>query len=126
MVIVQNRPKRKSTGGRYKKLYRAKRKFETGNSPALTNLGERFTKKNRVKGGKSKDRTFIVNKVNLLDPKSGKCKVVEIKTVKDCPANKNFVRRNIMTKGTLVDTESGLAKITSRPGQEGSLNAVLV
>jgi small subunit ribosomal protein S8e len=31
-----------------------------------------------------------------------------------------------MTRGAVVQTEIGLAKITSRPGQDGVVNAVLV
>jgi len=51
---------------------------------------------------------------------------VKIKNVVENPANRHFVRRNILTKGTVVDTDKGKAKITNRPGQEGSINAVLV
>ena len=42
------------------------------------------------------------------------------------PANRHFVRRNIMTKGTVIETEKGKARITSRPGQDGTINAVLI
>ncbi|MFH1511592.1 MAG: 30S ribosomal protein S8e, partial [Candidatus Woesearchaeota archaeon] len=33
---------------------------------------------------------------------------------------------NIITKGTIVDTDKGKVRITSRPGQDGTLNGVLV
>jgi len=46
--------------------------------------------------------------------------------VVESPSNVNYIRRNIMTKGSLIKTEKGVARITSRPGQEGSLNAVLL
>ena len=36
------------------------------------------------------------------------------------------VRRNILTKGAIIETDAGKAKITNRPGQEGTVNAVLV
>jgi len=42
------------------------------------------------------------------------------------PANRHFVRRNILTKGTIIETVKGKAKITGRPGQEGMVNAVLI
>jgi small subunit ribosomal protein S8e len=42
------------------------------------------------------------------------------------PANKNYIRRNILTRGAVVMTELGKAKITSRPGQDGEVNAILV
>ena len=47
-------------------------------------------------------------------------------TVTENPANKNYVRRNYLTKGAVVTTELGKAKITNRPGQDGCINAVLV
>jgi small subunit ribosomal protein S8e len=47
-------------------------------------------------------------------------------TVTENPANKNFVRRNILTKGAVVATDLGKAKITSRPGQDGEVNAILL
>ena len=58
--------------------------------------------------------------------KTGKCVVAKIKTVLENPANPNLTRRNIITKGCIVQTEKGKARITSRPGQQGSLNAVLI
>ena len=51
---------------------------------------------------------------------------VKIKTIIENQANRNFVRRNIMNKGAIIDTEIGKAKITSRPGQDGTVNAILV
>lgn len=42
------------------------------------------------------------------------------------PANIHYVRRNIITKGAVVDTSVGKVKITSRPGQSGSLSGVKV
>ena len=60
------------------------------------------------------------------DPKTKKYSRVKIDQVIDNPANRNFVRRNILTKGTIIKTSKGNAKIVSRPGQEGMLNAVLI
>ena len=37
-----------------------------------------------------------------------------------------LVRRNIITKGSIVETKLGKAKVTCRPGQEGSVNGVLL
>ena len=57
-----------------------------------------------------------------------KAKVLHLKilNVVGNPANRHFVRRNIITKGSFVDTEKGKVRITSRPGQDGSLNGVFV
>jgi len=38
----------------------------------------------------------------------------------------DFVRRKIITKGAIIKTELGLAKVTSRPSQDGVVNAVLI
>ena len=92
----------------------------------MTAMGPRFLKIVRTKGANEKQKLFRIDKVNVLDPKSKKHQMVAIKTVVSCPANHNFVRRNIMTCGTVVDTPIGKARITSRPGQNGSLDAVLV
>ena len=50
----------------------------------------------------------------------------EIISVVENPANIHYVRRNIMTKGAIIETELGKAKITSRPGQTGTINAILI
>ena len=63
---------------------------------------------------------------NVADPKSGTTKTVKIITVRNNPANPFYARRNITTKGAVIETELGDAVVTSRPGQEGIVNAVLV
>ena len=125
MAIVQSRPKRKVGGGLYRKS-RAKRKFELGRIPMLTKLGERKTKKQRAIGGNSKTKLLNAEYANVSDSKTKKVKKVKIKGVLENPANKNYVRRNILTKGTIIETELGKARITSRPGQEGVVNAVII
>ncbi len=80
----------------------------------------------RVIGGNQKQRLLSSETANILDPKTKKHKVVKIKSVVDNPANRNYIRRNILTKGAVIETELGKAKITSRPGQQGSVSAVLV
>lgn len=125
MVISNERSNRKETGKKYVD-YRKKKKFNLAGIRSLTKIGERTTRQTRTIGHNKKVKTLSGNRVNLFDPKSKKCETVAIKTVLENPANRNFVRRNILTKGTVIDTEKGKAKITSRPGQEGSVNAVLI
>ena len=48
-----------------------------------------------------------------------------IKSVISNPSNRDYNRRKIITKGTIVETELGDATIISRPGQDSILNAVL-
>ncbi|OGS56451.1 MAG: 30S ribosomal protein S8e [Euryarchaeota archaeon RBG_19FT_COMBO_56_21] len=125
MAIWQGRPKRKSSGGRLR-LARKKRKFEVGREKQFTHLGPRKVKMYRVKGANSKARLLLVDTANVVDPKTKSIKNVKILTVKTNPSNPNYVQRNIMTKGATVMTELGEAVITSRCGQDGVANAVLL
>lgn len=125
MAIQQNRSKRKVTGGRYIDFEKKKLKY-LGSLPTHTKLGENNVKDTRVRGGNKKSRLLSSNIVNVYNPATKKYEKLKIETVKENPANSNFIRRNIMTRGAIVKTSKGNARITSRPGQEGSLNAVLV
>ena len=62
--------------------------------------------------------------VNLLT-KEG-YKKIAIKGVVESKANRNFARQNILTKGTVINTEMGKAIITNKPGRDGCINAKLV
>ena len=64
--------------------------------------------------------------VSLTNPKSGKSSSTKIVEVVENSANPNYVRQNIITKGSIIETEKGKAKVTSRPGQHGVVNAVLI
>ncbi len=125
MARSQLRPKRKESGSIYKPR-RKKRLYEVGSVPTRTKLGEIKKKVSRVLGGNKKDKTLTTDTINLLDPKTKKHEKIKIKTILENPANRHFVRRNIMTKGTVIETEKGKARITSRPGQEGAINAILI
>jgi len=127
MVLMQQRSKKKPSGGKYKKTVISKRRHALGRAPAMTRLDEeKQVQKVKSIGGKTKSRLLLANKVNVYNPKTKAYKVAAIKTILESPANANFVRRNIMTKGTIIDTELGKARITSRPGQGTHINAVLV
>lgn len=124
-MLTQSRPKTTATGSRYHK-FRDKRLFEKGSEPTLTRIGERKIKNERSMGGGLKHRLLREDYANVLDRKTKKYAKARIKTVIENPANRHYVRRNIMTKGTIIETELGKAVITNRPGQEGVINAVLV
>jgi small subunit ribosomal protein S8e len=127
MVISQEKARRKPSGKRYKKAYKKKtRKHEIGRAPALTKLGPRMIKSVRTKGGGKKCRLVSTDEANVFDPKAKQYFKLKIKTIVENPANRHFVRRNIITKGCVIDTEKGKARVTSRPGQEGTVNAVLI
>jgi len=126
MAITHTKSLRKPTSGRYKKPYRKKRQYELGRQPALTLIQKRRAKSVRTMGNHKKVRLLSTETANLFDPKTKKYEKVKIKNVVESPANRHFIRRNILTKGAVIDTEKGKAKITSRPGQDGAINAVLV
>ncbi len=116
---------RKETGGRVR-LARKKRKYELGRDPLPTVIGEKVARKIRVRGGNYKIRLLAIKYANVTNPKTGETKKVEIKDVLENPANPHYVRRDIITKGAIVITDIGKARITSRPGQHGVVNAVLI
>ena len=124
MAISQKRGRRKFTGGRYSSL--TKKFAHKGSLPTLTRIGEMKQKSVRTKGGNLKVRLLLINKVNVYDPKTKKYAQGTIEKVVENLANRNFIRRNILTKGTIIKTNLGDARVTSRPGQEGTLNAILV
>jgi small subunit ribosomal protein S8e len=117
--------KRKLTGGR-KRAYRVKRKFESGSFPAETVLGEPKKRRVRGYGGNIKVKTLSAKFASVTDPKSGKTEKTEILRVMRNAANVDYNRRGVITKGAEIETGLGLARVTSRPGSEGVINAVLV
>lgn len=123
MSIWQARSKRKFTGGRITQA-RKKLKRELGRESTFTGIGEVSKKKVRCLGGTEKMKLMKADYSNLLT-KEG-YKKAKITGVADNPANRHFVRRSIITKGAIINTELGKARVTSRPGQDGIINAVLV
>lgn len=117
--------KKKSSGGR-KRAYRVKRRFERGSFPVETTLGEPKRKIARGRGGNVKVKVLRDKYACVTDPKGGKTEKVEIVRVVKNPANVDYNRRGVMTKGAVIETSLGLARVTSRPGQNGIINAVLI
>lgn len=125
MAFTHTRSKRKITGGRYRD-FRKKKLRDLARVPANTKLDEKKIVKVRKLGGSFKNLQLSNNVVNVYNPETKKYAQSKILTVVNSQANRNFVRRNIMTKGAIIKTELGEAKITSRPGQEAQINAVLI
>ncbi len=120
-----NLHKKKLTGGR-KKAYRGKRRFERGYFPAETVVGEHRTKTDRRRGANTKVRLISTKFVNVSDLSTGETKKTEILRVLKNPSNVDYDRRGVITKGTVLETSLGTVRVTSRPGQDGVLNAVVV
>jgi small subunit ribosomal protein S8e len=116
---------RKITGGR-RSPAAMKRRAEIGLAPADTHIAEDRRRIIRTHGGNDKVRALRADFANVTNLKSGETRKVKIQTVEKNAANPNFVRRNLLTKGAVIKTELGHARIMSRPGQDGVINAVLL
>jgi small subunit ribosomal protein S8e len=103
-----------------------KRRFERGSFPTETVLGEPKRKIIRRHGGNLKVKVVKEKNACITNSETGKTEKVEITRVVRNPANVDYNRRGVITKGTIIETRLGLAKVTSRPGQDGLINAVLV
>ena len=115
---------RKVSGGKYKKS-RKKKLFEKPGQTRNVKLGEEKKKRQRVAGGKTKKFFLKAKSVNVFNGKD-KVSKVEIKNVLETPSNRFLARQNILTKGTIVETELGKVKITNRPSQESVVNGILI
>ncbi|MBQ3736295.1 MAG: 30S ribosomal protein S8e [Candidatus Methanomethylophilaceae archaeon] len=125
MALWQGKPNKKSTGGRLVPS-KGKRKFEIGREKQYTKLGTQSLKQYRTCGGNVKVGMLAAEFANVVDKKTNTVKKVKITNVKTNPADPNYVQRNIINKGATIETELGTAIVTSRPGQDGAVNAVLI
>ena len=120
--------RRKPSGGRLKRpnRYRGKRKTEVASEEQLAYVGEADARKNyRKRAGLQTVRLLAVNQVNV-NTKDGKTIRATVKNVVGNDADPNYVRRNIVTKGAVLETNKGLVRVTSRPGMHGVVSGVLV
>jgi len=125
MAIERSRSNRKATGGRLVS-YRKGRQFAKVFQPILTKLGLNKLRTKRTIGGSTKRKLAEVNTISVAIPSKKTVKTTEIESVEENKANRNYHTRNIMNKGAIVKTKLGNVRITSRPGQTGSLSGVLV
>jgi len=121
---IENLAGNKFTGGRLKPS-RMRRKSEIDRYPNEPILGKESIVPRRVRGGNLKLALKHIESLNVNDRENKKTiKTKIIKVVKN-PANKDYERRGVLSKGAFVETELGIARIISRPGQNGSINAIL-
>jgi len=111
---------RKVSGGKYIKR-RKKKSYEGAGQKKVVKLGKDKRKIKRTTGGNKKTILLKAKFINIPQKKK-----VEIKNVLETPSNRFLARQNVLTKGTIVETEFGKIKITSRPSQEGVVNGILV
>jgi len=125
MALWQGSSKRSNTGRRTR-YARGKRKFEIGRERHLTTIGQTRLKKVRTQGDNRKTRAKTANIAFVVDSKNNKTTKAEIVSVVENAANIHYVRRNIINKGSIIETNLGKARVTSRPGQSGNVNAILL
>ncbi|MFW9792709.1 MAG: 30S ribosomal protein S8e [Candidatus Thorarchaeota archaeon] len=125
MGIWHRRSTRTASGARLKQL-RSKRKHQLGRDPTETLMGEpkRVTIDSRRKAKKTPALRLM--QVNVTDPAKSVTFRAELQDVEKNPANMDYQRRKVITRGTIIKTSKGRARVTSRPGQDGILNAVLI
>ena len=125
MALWQGKSRKKPTGGRLV-FSRGKRKFEISREKQFTKIGAQSLKQYRGMGGSVKVGMLTADYANVVDKKTNTVKKAKILKVTVNPADPNYVQRNIMNKGAKIKTDLGDAIVTSRPGQDGAINAVLV
>lgn len=117
------RSRRKPSGGLLKPNRKKKRR-DRGRDFIPAKIGERKIKKKRARGGNEK--IILLSDMYANVSIGNETKKVKILNVVSNPANPYLARQNIITKGCIIETEIGKAKVTSRPGQHGIINAVLI
>ena len=120
MAVWQDNSTTKKSGGRTRK-YRKHKKHQKGEEFSAPETGEKKIIEKRTQGGNRKNIVKRSTTVNVAQ--DGEVVEAEIESVEENPANKNFVRRSLLTKGTVLQTSEGKARVTSRPGQDGTVNA---
>ncbi len=125
MTIYQGKSTKKFTGGKLRRNH-SKRRYELGREPSFTKVGSTERRAIRTMGGNRKLLLLKEQYANIYNPESKTTKKLKILTVKENNADPHYVQRNIMNRGTIISTDEGNARITSRPGQDGIVNAVLI
>ena len=116
---------RKISGGKYKK-FRKKKLHSIQGKTRKVKLRKTKQKIIRARGGNKKITLLSADYANVIDPKTKTAKKTKILNVLETPSNRFLARQNILVKGAIIETGLGKAKITNRPSQEGSVQAVLV
>ena len=120
---IENLVKRKPTGGR-SKAHRGRRAYEKDGYAIEPLVGSAARRPISRRGGHVTSGVITEDFANVSDS-SGKSKRSKIVRVKRSPANRDYERRGVITKGAVLETEAGEATVTSRPTADGVVNAVL-
>jgi small subunit ribosomal protein S8e len=120
---IENLTKRKPTGGR-SRPQRGRRAYEKDGYAIEPLVGQASVRTSRRRGGSLSTGVIFADYANVSD-RSGKASKSKILRVKKSPANRDYERRGVITKGAVLETEAGEAVVTSRPTADGVVNAVL-
>jgi len=120
---IENLGTSKITGGRRHPL-RSRRKYELDRFPNEAVIGNQVTVTRKVRGKNIKSAIKTIDSVNLaIDSKIKRVKIIK---VLENATNNDYQRRGIISKGAILETEEGKCRVVSRPGQHGTVNAILV
>ncbi len=114
----------RGTGGRRGRAADKKLRFVGGTFTATKVGKEDLRQMRHARGSNRKIKLKSAKFINVLT-KEG-MKKVAMRTVLETPDNRHHARQNIVTKGAVVDTEIGKAKVTNRVGQDGVVNGRLL
>ena len=120
---IENLHTSKITGGR-RHVLRSRRKYETDRFPNEALIGDQITITRKVRGKNIKAAIKTIDSVNLVI--DSKIKRVKIIKVLENATNNDYQRRGVISKGAILETEEGKCRVVSRPGQHGTVNAILV
>lgn len=121
---VENLATSKITGGRRHPL-RTRRKYEIDRFPNEPINAAQITVTRNVRGKNTKTALKAIDFVNLASGDS-KVKKTKILKVLENATNNDYQRRGIITKGAILEIQEGKCRVVSRPGQTGTVNAVLI
>ena len=120
---IENLGTSKVTGGRRHPL-RSRRKYEMDRFPNEALVGEQITVTRKVRGKNNKTGIKTIDSVNLaIDSKVKRVKIIK---VLENGTNSDYKRRGVISKGAILETEEGKCRVVSRPGQSGTVSAILV
>ncbi len=122
---IENLAGRKLTGGR-KVAMRGRRKFEIDRYPNEAIAGATQIVTRRTRGNNVKAAFKTAEYANVIDQEAKKVTRAKILRVTKNPANRDYERRGVISMGALIETEGGAARVVSRPGQNGVVNAILI
>jgi small subunit ribosomal protein S8e len=122
---IENLGGRKLTGGR-KVAMRGRRKFEIDRYPNEAVVGPSQVVARRIRGNNNKVAFKSAEFANVIDQENKRVIKSKILRVTKNPANRDYERRGVVSKGAVIESENGTARVVSRPGQDGVVNAILI